>query len=56
MQLTKFGRTGMSVSRLCLGTATFGKQTDEAESHRILDAAADAGMTAKNQLGSVVDL
>jgi 1-deoxyxylulose-5-phosphate synthase len=44
MQLTKFGRTGMSVSRLCLGTATFGKQTDEAESHRILDAAADAGI------------
>ena len=29
MQLTKFGRTGMSVSRLCLGTATFGKQTEE---------------------------
>jgi 1-deoxyxylulose-5-phosphate synthase len=44
MQHTKFGRTGMSVSRLCLGTATFGKQTDEAESHRILDAAADAGI------------
>lgn len=44
MQLTKFGHTGMSVSRLCLGTATFGKQTDEAESHRILDAAADAAI------------
>ena len=44
MQLTRFGRTGLSVSRLCLGTATFGKQTDEAESHRILDAAADAGI------------
>lgn len=44
MQLTKFGRTGLSVSRLCLGTATFGKQTDEAESHHILDAAADAGI------------
>jgi aryl-alcohol dehydrogenase-like predicted oxidoreductase len=42
MQLTKLGRTGMSVSRVCLGTATFGKQTDEAESRRILDAAADA--------------
>jgi hypothetical protein len=27
MQLTKFGRTGISVSRLSLGTATFGKQT-----------------------------
>ncbi len=44
MQLTRFGRTGMSVSRLCLGTATFGKQTDEAESHRILDAGADRGI------------
>jgi 1-deoxyxylulose-5-phosphate synthase len=44
MQLTRFGHTGLSVSRLCLGTATFGKQTDEAESHRILDAEADAGI------------
>ena len=44
MQLAKFGHTGLTVSRLCLGTATFGKQTDEAESHRILDAAADAGI------------
>jgi 1-deoxyxylulose-5-phosphate synthase len=44
MQLTRFGRIGMSVSRLCLGTAAFGGQTDEAESHRILDAAADAGV------------
>jgi aryl-alcohol dehydrogenase-like predicted oxidoreductase len=32
MQLTKFGRTGISISRLCLGTATFGKHTDQAES------------------------
>jgi 1-deoxyxylulose-5-phosphate synthase len=44
MQLAKFGHTGLTVSRLCLGTATFGKQADEAESHRILDAAADAGI------------
>ena len=34
MQLTRFGRTGMSVSRLCLGTAAFGRQTDEAEYRR----------------------
>ena len=34
MQLAKFGHTGWNISRLCLGTATFGKQTDEAESHR----------------------
>lgn len=45
MQLAKFRHTGLTVSRLCLGTATFGKQTDEAESHRILDTAADSGST-----------
>jgi aryl-alcohol dehydrogenase-like predicted oxidoreductase len=44
MQFTKFGRTGLSVSRLCLGTGTFGKQADEAESIRIFDKAADAGV------------
>ena len=44
MQFTKFSRTGLSVSRLCLGTGTFGKQTDEAESIRVFDRAADAGV------------
>jgi 1-deoxyxylulose-5-phosphate synthase len=44
MQFTKFSRTGLSVSRLCVGTGTFGKQTDEAESFRILDTAAEAGV------------
>jgi 1-deoxyxylulose-5-phosphate synthase len=44
MQYTNFGRTGLSVSRLCLGTGTFGKQTDEAESFRVFDKAADAGV------------
>src|SRR6202521_1907448 len=44
MQFKQFGRTGLSVSRLCLGTGTFGHQTDEAEAFRILDAAADAGV------------
>ena len=44
MKFTKFGRTGLSVSRLCLGTATFGKQTDESASQQILDKAADAGI------------
>lgn len=40
----RFGRTGLQVSRLALGTMTFGLQTDEAESHRILDRAAEAGI------------
>ena len=42
MQFTKFGRTGLTVSRMILGTGTFGKQTDEQEAHRILDKAAEA--------------
>jgi 1-deoxyxylulose-5-phosphate synthase len=44
MQYTKFGRTGLTVSRLALGTATFGVQADEAVAHKILDKAADAGV------------
>ncbi|PWT75112.1 MAG: aldo/keto reductase [Proteobacteria bacterium] len=45
MQHVRFGRTGLQVSRLCLGTMTFGLQCDEATSFKILDAAAEAGIT-----------
>ncbi|MBH8562079.1 aldo/keto reductase [Nostoc sp. CENA67] len=41
---TKLGKTGLTVSRLCLGTMTFGLQTDEETSRVILDTAADAGI------------
>jgi aryl-alcohol dehydrogenase-like predicted oxidoreductase len=44
VEFTKFGRTGITLSRLCLGTGTFGKQTDEGEAHRMLDKAAEAGV------------
>ncbi|HEY5072998.1 MAG TPA: aldo/keto reductase [Caulobacteraceae bacterium] len=44
MRHTKFGRTGLRVSALCLGTMTFGLQCDEAQSHAILDAAAEGGI------------
>ena len=44
MQHVKFGKTGLRVSKLCLGTMTFGLQCDEAQSHAILDAAADGGV------------
>ncbi|MCX4174928.1 MULTISPECIES: aldo/keto reductase [Paraburkholderia] len=44
MQYRKFGRTGLTVSHLCLGTMTFGLQTEEDVSRRILDTAADAGV------------
>ncbi len=45
MEHTRFGRTGLKVSRLCLGTMTFGTQADESTSFGILDAAFDAGIT-----------
>jgi 1-deoxyxylulose-5-phosphate synthase len=44
MQYTKFGGTGLRVSRLCLGTMTFGLQCDQAQSHAILDAASAGGI------------
>jgi aryl-alcohol dehydrogenase-like predicted oxidoreductase len=44
MQFTKFGRTGLTVSRMILGTGTFGKQTGEAEAHAMLDKVAEAGV------------
>jgi aryl-alcohol dehydrogenase (NADP+) len=44
MQYTQFGRTGLRVSRLCLGTMTFGLQCDEAEGHAVLDTAAAGGI------------
>jgi aryl-alcohol dehydrogenase (NADP+) len=45
MQHVRLGRTGLRVSRLCLGTMTFGLQCDEPTSVAILDAALDAGIT-----------
>ena len=45
MRHVHLGRTGLSVSRLCLGTMTFGLQCDEATSRAILDRAAAGGIT-----------
>lgn len=42
--LTRLGNTGLQVSRLALGTMTFGYQTDEQTSRTILDKAAAAGI------------
>ncbi|WP_375424685.1 aldo/keto reductase [uncultured Friedmanniella sp.] len=44
MQYTYLGRTGLSVSRLCLGTMNFGPLTDEPTSHAIMDSAHDSGI------------
>jgi len=44
MKYTTLGKSGLKVSRLCLGTMNFGPTTDEKESFRIMDAALDAGI------------
>ena len=44
MQYTNLGRTGLSVSRLCLGTMNFGPQTSEADSFAIMDQALEQGV------------
>ncbi len=44
MHHVQFGSTGLKVSRLCLGTMTFGYQSDEETSRAIMDAAVDAGI------------
>ncbi|UFS57579.1 aldo/keto reductase [Subtercola endophyticus] len=44
MEYTHLGRTGLSVSRLCLGTMNFGPQTSEPDSHSIMDSAHENGI------------
>ncbi len=44
MEYTHLGRTGLKVSRLCLGTMNFGPLTTEADSYAIMDKALDLGI------------
>ena len=44
MNFTHLGRTGLRVSRLCLGTMNFGPETDEADSFAIMDRAHEVGI------------
>ncbi|MDZ4763196.1 MAG: aldo/keto reductase [Chloroflexota bacterium] len=41
MDFTQLGRTGLMVSRLCLGTMNFGPQTTEPDAYAIMDRALD---------------
>jgi aryl-alcohol dehydrogenase-like predicted oxidoreductase len=43
MQFTRMGRTGLKVSRLCLGTMNFGPHATEADSFRMMDRALELG-------------
>jgi aryl-alcohol dehydrogenase-like predicted oxidoreductase len=44
MQYVNLGRSGLSVSRLCLGTMNFGPETDEVDSFPIMDRAHEVGI------------
>ena len=44
MEYTQLGRSGLSVSRLCLGTMNFGPQTTEPDSHALMDRALEHGI------------
>lgn len=44
MDYAFLGRTGLKVSRLCLGTMNFGPQTEEGDSHAIMDKALELGI------------
>ena len=44
MERRKLGATGLSVSKVCLGTMTFGEQNTEAEAHSQLDYALERGI------------
>ncbi len=44
MKIKRMGRTGLKVSEICLGTMTFGRQSDEPTSFAIMDIAAGNGV------------
>ena len=45
MEYDKLGQTDIEVSKICMGTMTWGEQNTEAEAHEQLDYAIDAGIT-----------
>ena len=44
MEYTQMGRTGLKVSKLCLGTMNFGPETTEEDSYTIMDRALELGI------------
>src|SRR6185369_11875639 len=44
MQYVQLGRSGVKVSRLCLGTMNFGPETSETDSFAIMDRALELGL------------
>ena len=58
MNYTFLGRSGLKVSRLCLGTMNFGPLTEEKDAFRIMDEALDSGINffdTANMYGSLTE-
>lgn len=58
MEYTRLGRTGLKVSRLCLGTMNFGVYTNEADSFSIMNRALELGLNffdTANVYGGIED-
>jgi NDP-hexose 2,3-enoyl reductase len=58
MQYTSLGRTGLKVSRLCVGTMNFGPHTSEVDSFAIMDRSLELGLNffdTANIYGGVVE-
>ncbi|MCD6302410.1 MAG: aldo/keto reductase [Anaerolineae bacterium] len=43
MQYQRLGRSGLVISRVCMGTMTFGREADEQMSYQLLDTYVEAG-------------
>jgi hypothetical protein len=50
MEYTNLGNTDVRVSKICLGTMTFGEQNTEAEGHEQMDYALDQGLIFSTRL------
>jgi len=44
MEGVRVGRSGLQVSRLCLGTMIFGSQRDQSEAFAVMNMAAELGI------------
>ncbi len=44
VKMKPLGRTGLTVTEICLGTMTWGVQNTESDAHEQLDIALDAGI------------
>jgi aryl-alcohol dehydrogenase-like predicted oxidoreductase len=55
MEYRVLGRTGVQVSALCLGTASFGDMTSEEAAHQLMQAALDVGINLFDTADSYAD-